>query len=126
MESHGVDLELLQFYVSVGVVVTRVHRVIRYSKKPFFKPFIDHCAEQRMKNLDTPVLNAIYKLLSNSLYGRTIMDYRKYSTVARLCSEAEINQEISHPKFKEIRKISKDCYLVTRSKEHIFSRPPLT
>ena len=124
MESHGVDLELLQFYISVGVVVTRVHRVIRYSKKPFFKPFIDHCAEQRMKHLDTPVLNAIYKLLSNSLYGRTIMDYRKYTTIARLCSESEINQEISHPKFKEIRKISKDCYLVTRSKEHVFFSSP--
>ena len=77
-----------------------------------------------MKNLDIPVLNAIYKLLSNSLNGRTIMDYRKYSTIARLCSEAEINQEISHPKFKEIRKISKDCYLVTRSKEHIFFSSP--
>ena len=124
MKSHGVDLELLQFYISIGVIVTDVHRVIRYSKKPFFKPFIDHCAEQRMKNIDKPVLNAIYKLLGNSLYGKTIMDTRKYSTISRLCSEDEINKEISHPKYKEIRKLSKDCYLVTRSKEQIFFSSP--
>ena len=116
MQEHGVDLELLQFYLRMGVELTKVHRVIRYSKKPFFKPFIDYCSEQRSRNLDNAVMNATYKLLMNSLYGRTIMDQRKYNLVARLVDESQINKEISHPKFHTIRQISKECFLVTRSK----------
>ena len=125
MKFHGVDLALLQFYIKVGVEVTNVHRVILYSKKPFFKAFIDHCTEQRMRNLDNAVLNAIYKLLSNSLYGRCIMDQRKYNLTARLVDESQIKSEISHPKFHTIRKISKKCFLVTRSKETIMLRSPI-
>ena len=125
MKFHGVDLALLQFYMKMGVRVTNVHRVILYSKKPIFKAFIDHCTEQRIRNLDNAVLNAIYKLLSNSLYGRCIMDQRKYNLISRLVDESQIKFEVSHPKFHTIRKISKKCFLITRSKEAIVLRSPI-
>ena len=125
MKFHGVDLEVLQFYIRLGVKLLDVHRVISYSKKAIFKPFIDHCTERRMENLDNAVLNATYKLLSNLLYGRCIMDQRKYNLNSRLVKRSQISKEISHPKFHQIRKVSKKAYLVTRSKECVVLRSPI-
>ena len=125
MSSHGVDLELLQFYIRVGVKLTGVHRVISYSKKPFFKTFIDHCTERRIQNLENSVLNATYKLLANSLYGRCIMDQRRYNLNSRLVQKSQISKEISHPKFHQIRKVSKTGFLVSRNKEIIVLGSPI-
>ena len=125
MSKHGVDLELLQFYLGVGVMLLDVHRVIVYMKRPFFKPFIEHCAKQRRENRDNAVLNAIYKLLANSLYGRCIMDQRKYSVTSRLVRASDISKELAHPKFNTIRKVAKGCYLVTRSKECVVLKSPI-
>ena len=70
-----------------------VHRVIAYLKKPFFKPFIDHCAKQRRENQDSAVLGVIYKLLANLLYSRCIMDQRKYSVTSRSVGTSDISNE---------------------------------
>ena len=125
MAFYGIDLELLQFYIKVGVTLTDVHRVISYSKKPIFKPFIDHCTKRRMENINNAVLNKTYKLLANALYGRCLMDQRKYNLNSRLVDRSQIKEEISHPKFHQIRKVSKKAYLVSRSKESVVLRSPI-
>ena len=125
MREHGMDLETLQFYIKMGVKLIDIHRVIRFSQKPYFKPFIEHCARKRRENLNDPVLNKCYKLLMNSLYGRTIMDVLKYNLDTKLVTEENINAEISHPRFHTITKVSDPCYLITKFKERVMLNAPI-
>merc|ERR1712002_1235649 len=86
---------------------------------------IDHCARKRRENLNNPVLNKIYKLLMNSLYGKTIQDQLKYNLDTKLVAEDEINAEISHPRFRTIKKVSDVCFLTSKYKERIVLTSPI-
>ena len=59
-----------------------------------------------------PVAN-MYKILANALYGRTIMNDRKYATNTRLIGPKQVGKHTSHPKFKKIRQIGKDTFYFT-------------
>ena len=119
MKEVGMDLEYLQFFIRVGVKLTEVHRVITYNKKPYFRPFIDYCLEMRNKHKDDPVQNQYFKLLANSLYGRCIMDPRRYNTTSVVVSTKDLTKAISNPRFKEVRKVSEFAYLITNNKKVI-------
>jgi len=36
----------LQFYIKHGLILTKIHRVISFDQKPWFKPWIDYCTER--------------------------------------------------------------------------------
>ena len=67
----------------------------------------------------------MYKLLANSLYGRTILNDRKYNTNTRLYHRADLNRPLSDPKFRKLRMVSSDCYSVTKNKSHIMLKSPI-
>ena len=71
LEQYGMDIKLLQYYIRLGVIITKVHDILEFEQKPLFRPYIDHCLSKRAeaaKNND-PVQKRLYKLLANSLYG---------------------------------------------------------
>jgi hypothetical protein len=39
----------LQFYKRMGLIVTKVHRIVEFKQAPFMRQFIDHCTEMRKK-----------------------------------------------------------------------------
>ena len=70
---HG---RLLQFYVrELGVVVTKIHRVITFTQAPVFKSFID---DSYARQLADPACKPYEKLCRNSCYGRLLLDSAKF------------------------------------------------
>ena len=125
LNEYTFDIELLQFYLEMGCELVETHRVISFDQKQIFKPYIDHCVQRRKKEKNKPILNRMYKLLANSLYGRTILNDRKYNTNTRLYHRADLNRPLSDPKFRKLRMVSSDCYSVTKNKSHIMLKSPI-
>ena len=65
-----------QLYVSLGLWVKKIHAGIIFKQGPIMKPYVDFNSEKRAQatnKFDTD----FYKLLSNSLYGKTMENPEK-------------------------------------------------
>ena len=88
----------LQLYFSLGLRVKRIHAGIIFKQGPIMKSYVDFNSEKRAQatnKFDTD----FYKLLSNSLYRKTIENPEKQSKV-KLCNESYMYENyIGKPNF---------------------------
>ena len=95
----------LQLYVSLGLRVKKIHAGIIFKQGPIMKSYVDFNSVKRAQatnKFDTD----FYKLLSNSLYGKTIENPEKRSKV-KLCSESSTYENyVGKPNFKNAKRIN--------------------
>lgn len=70
---HG---KLLQYYLRKGMVLTKVHRGLKFKQSAFFEPYITYNSKQRQA-ATTSFAKDYYKLKNNSLFGKTMENVRK-------------------------------------------------
>ena len=84
----------LQLYLSLGMRLIKIHRVIRFKQSDWMKKYINFNTEKR-KNADNDFEKYFFKLMINSVYGKTMENLRKRVNV-RLINNAKdfLNFEI--------------------------------
>lgn len=63
-----------------GLLLRKVHRVLKFKQKPWLKPYVDFNTEQRAVATSTTEKD-FYKLMNNSIYGKAITNVENYSGV---------------------------------------------
>jgi hypothetical protein len=63
-------------YLSLGLFLQRVHRVLEHDQAPWLGAFIDFNADRR-KNARNAFEKDFWKLMSNAVFGKTMEDVRK-------------------------------------------------
>ena len=76
-KDHLISLELLQLLISLGLEIQCIHAIYSFRQTPYLKPFIERNVTQR-KNETCDIRNRIYKLMSNAVYGRSMLFEVKY------------------------------------------------
>ena len=71
-----IHLRNLQFYLSQGVVLTNVRRVIWFRQEAWIAPYIAENTRLRQAAVDK-FEKDYYKLLTNALFGKTMENVRK-------------------------------------------------
>lgn len=74
------SLPLLQTMLTKGLVVKKVHRVISFEQADYMRPYIELNAQLR-NSATNKFEKDFYKLMNNSLYGKTIENVKGRSTV---------------------------------------------
>jgi hypothetical protein len=74
---YKVHIKTLQYWLSKGWVLTRVHRVMKFQQKAWLKPFVDYCIGQRQR-ASTEFERDFWKLLG----AKTLEDVRSYTQVS--------------------------------------------
>jgi len=59
----------LKFYLAHEMQLVCTHRIVSFTQRPFMRPFVKYCNEQR-QNAETEFESALYKLLPNSFSER--------------------------------------------------------
>ena len=77
----------LQLYLSLGMNLTKIHRVLKSKQSDWMKKYIDIYAEKRMKAANDDEKD-FFKLMINSVYGKTVENLRKRINV-RLVNNAK-------------------------------------
>jgi hypothetical protein len=102
---YAVHLDTLQMAVAQGWVISKIHRVLKYNKKPWLKPYIDFNIGKRKEAIQAGSAfgKDFYKLMNNIVFGKTMEDVRKYGKtllVSKTSEEARYRKTTQDPGFK--------------------------
>jgi len=74
-QNYVVHYRNLQFYVNQNLKVTKIHKIISFTQRPWLKPWIDLCTNQR-QNAKSDFEADLAKLQANSTFSKIIKNVR--------------------------------------------------
>ena len=77
----------LQLYLSLGMKLTKIHKVLKFNQSDWMKKYIEFNTEKRM-NAANDFEKYFFRLIINSVYGKTMENLQKRINV-RLVNNAE-------------------------------------
>jgi hypothetical protein len=86
---HIMNLEL---YLRLGMVLVKVHKVLKFERKAWMRNYITNNHEQRLlaKSRGNNCEADFFKLMNNSVYGKTIENNKKHRNIKIVRSEDEL------------------------------------
>lgn len=97
----------LQLYLQQGMILEKVHRVLTFKQKKFIKPYIDYCTRKRMESVSS-FQGSIFKLLSNSLFGKFLEHQRDRLNASFVSTEGAARRSLSNPCFERYKILNEE------------------
>ena len=97
-KKYVVHYKNLQLCLSLGMNLSKIHRVIKFKKSNWLEEHIDFNTEKR-KNSKNSFERSFFKLLVNSIYGKTAENIRKRINVRLINNAKDYVRCVSKPNF---------------------------
>jgi len=97
--SYVVHFRTLQLYLSEGMKLIKIHRVLKFKQKAFLRPYIDYCVQRRLNSQSVFQAN-LSKLMQNSVFGYSISSPRKRVNYYLVNKPSKCLNLVGKPQFK--------------------------
>ena len=105
----------LQLYVDLGLKIKKIHRVLKFDQSPWLKQCIDFNTEKR-KHAKNSSEKDFFKLMNNSVFGKTMENLRKRVDVRLVTNEKKLDKLTSKPTFVSSKIFSENLMAVHKIK----------
>ena len=117
-------LKNLQLYLSLGLKLTKIHKVLAFDQKDWMRPYID-----LNTNLRTASKNDFekdfFKLMNNSVFGKTMENIRNRVDIRLVNEEKQAKKLVSKPTFERRKIFCKDLAAVHMKRTKIMFDKPI-
>ena len=114
---------LLGLYVSIGVKVGCIHRVLRAEQEPVFRPYLEFCSTKRAEAA-SKFLARMYKLMQVQLYGKCAQDFRRQKSIIFVDSKEKFIKMSAKPNFNSFTILNENLIFLEYSKQRlVYNRP---
>ena len=113
----------LQLYMDLGLKITKVHRVLKFDQSPWLKQYIDFNTEKR-KNAKNSFEKDFFKLMNNSVFGKTMENIRKRIDVRLVTDSKKLIKWASKPTYVSSKIFNENLVAVHKIKETITLNRP--
>ena len=107
-----------------GLKLKKIHRVIEFNQKAWLKPYIDLNTELR-KVADNDFENDFYKLMNNTVFGKTMENIRKHRDIKLVTTDKKRSKLVSEPNYHTINLISEDLSIIEMKKTKVKMNKPI-
>lgn len=97
-EKYVIHVEKLKFAVQLGVVVTKIHRVLRFYQLPFLRKYMKLNSRLRKRATDD-FTRSLCKLKNNSIFGKTLQQNRNHKDIVLTTNWKQAERLIAKPTF---------------------------
>ena len=110
-EKYIVHSRNIALYIQLGMVVTKIHRVLEFRTSNFLKEYIDFCTRKR-KEAISGFRKRTFKNMSNANFGKFIENTRQHMDCKLVNSRKKIMKWVSCPRYITFKKITHSLYAV--------------
>ena len=105
-KNYKVYYKNLEYYLKLGLKVTKVHRIVTFDEKPFLKEYIDLNTELR-KNSKNDLEKDLFKIMNNAIFGKSMENVLNRSNIKLINNNPEkLLKLIKQPNFQNMYQIS--------------------
>ena len=113
----------LQLYLDLGLKIKKVHRVLKFNQSPWIKQYIDFNTEKR-KHAKNTFEKDFFKLMNNSVFGKTMENLRKRVDVRLVTNEKKLDKLTSKPTYVSSKIFNENLMAVHKIKETLTLNRP--
>ena len=113
----------LQLYLDLGLKIKKVHHVLQFNQSPWIKQYIDFNTKKR-KHAKNTFEKDFFKLMNNSVFGKTMENLRKRVDVRLVTNEKKLDKLTSKPTYVSSKIFNENLVAVHKIKETLTLNRP--
>ena len=122
-EKYVLHYRNLQLYTDLGLKVAKVYRVLEFNQSPWLKQYIDFNTNKR-KDAKNAFEKDFFKLMNNSVFGKTMENLRKRVDVRLVTDEKKLLKLASKPTYVSSKIFNENLVAVHKIKETLTLNRP--
>ena len=123
-KNYKVYYKNLEYYLKLGLKITKIHRILTFDEKLFLKEYIDLNTELRKKSKND-LEKDLFELMNNAIFGKSMENVLNRSNIKLINNDPEkLLKLIKQPNFQNAYQISNRLALVeSKTIKTIFNKP---
>ena len=123
-EKYVIHIRALKKSLNHGLILKEMNRVIKFNQEAWLKPYIDMNTKLRKEDKNE-FEKDFFKLMDNSVFGRTMENVRKHRDIKFVTTEEKRIKLVSEPSYHRAKQFSENLLAIEMKKTKVKMNKPV-